>query len=390
MVEMLVAPHGGRLIDRQIEAEEAEALCKEASDLPSLTLNSRERNDLEMIGNGAMSPLEGFMDRHDYRGVVDLMHLASGPVWSLPVTLSTKADDPEVEPGDRAALRDEDGRVWGDIEVTDVYAADLTHEAEKCLGTTDDSHPGVAYLKSLTGKYIGGKVRSIRRREEETFARYRLDPKETRVLFRAKGWKSVVAFQTRNPIHRAHEYIQKCALEIVDGLLLHPLVGETKSDDIPADVRMRCYNEILDSYYPETRVTMSVFPAAMRYAGPREAVFHALLRKNYGCSHFIVGRDHAGVGDFYGTYDAQMIFEGIDADELEVVPLKFEHAFYCVSCQGMATAKTCPHGGEDHVFLSGRKVRAMLREGKTPPPEFTRPEIAAILMEAAQSRKENR
>ena len=386
---MLVAPHGGRLIDRQLEGEGAEALLQEASDLPSLTLNSRELNDLEMICNGAMSPLEGFMDRHDYIGVVDLMHLSSGPVWSLPVTLSVKPDDPEVQSGDRAALRDGDGRVWGDIEVTDVYRADLEHEAEKCLGTTDGSHPGVAYLNSLSGRYIGGRVRAIRRRDEETFAQYRLDPKETRVLFRAKGWKSVVAFQTRNPIHRAHEYIQKCALEIVDGLLLHPLVGETKSDDIPAEVRMECYHEILQKYYPETRVAMSVFPAAMRSAGPREAVFHALLRKNYGCSHFIVGRDHAGVGDFYGTYDAQMIFEGIDDDELEVVPLKFEHAFYCVKCQGMATAKTCPHGGDQHIFLSGRKVRAMLREGKMPPEEFTRPEIAEILMRAAKSGKEN-
>ncbi len=387
---MLVAPHGGRLIDRQLKGDEAEALVQEAAELPTLTVNSRELNDLEMIANGAMSPLEGFMDRHDYMGVVDLMHLSSGPIWSLPVTLSVKPDDPDVQSGDRAALRDEDGRVWGDIEVTDVYRADLDHEAEKCLGTTDESHPGVQYLRGLSGSYIGGGVRAIVRRDEQTFYRYRLEPKETRVLFRAKGWKSVVAFQTRNPIHRAHEYIQKCALEIVDGLLLHPLVGETKSDDIPAEVRMQCYNEILEKYYPETRVAMSVFPAAMRYAGPREAVFHALLRKNYGCSHFIVGRDHAGVGDFYGTYDAQMIFEGMDADELEVVPLKFEHAFYCVRCQGMATAKTCPHGGDDHIFLSGRKVRAMLRAGETPPIEFTRPEIAEILMKAAQSGKESR
>jgi sulfate adenylyltransferase len=329
------------------------------------------------------------MCKEDYESVVDLMHLASGPVWSLPVVFSAKKDDPPAEPGDHVALGDSHGTIWGDMVVEDVFSADLQSEADRTLGTTDPSHPGVEYLKSLQGIYIGGKVRSIRRRDMESFPNYRLDPKETRVLFRARGWKTAVAFQTRNPIHRAHEYIQKCAMEIVDGLLLHPLVGETKEGDIPAEVRMRCYEEILKDYYPSTRVAMSVFPAAMRYAGPREAVFHALLRKNYGCSHFIVGRDHAGVGNFYGTYDAQLIFDRFDPDELGIVPLRFEHAFYCRKCGGMATSKTCAHDSDHHVFLAGRKVRAMLSEGKMPPPEFTRPEIARILMEAA-SKGENR
>lgn len=379
---MLVPPHGGRLTDRQVEGEDAGRILLEAAALPQLKLNTRERNDLEMIGNGAMSPLEGFMCGGDYHSVVDLMHLTSGPVWPLPVVLSRKPGDPEVRPGSRAALVDDQGTVWGDIEVEDVFQADLMDEAGKTLGTTDDSHPGVQYLKSLSGTYIGGRVRSIRRRELEEFPEYRLDPKETRVLFRARGWRTVVAFQTRNPIHRAHEYIQKCAMEIVDGLLLHPLVGETKEGDTPADVRIRCYEALLDGYYPSTRVVMSVFPAAMRYAGPREAIFHALLRKNYGCSHFIVGRDHAGVGNFYGTYDAQLLFDRFDQDELGIVPLKFENSFFCTKCGGMATPKTCAHDGEHRVFLAGTKVRAMLKEGIMPPPEFTRPEIARILMDA--------
>jgi len=381
---MLVPPHGGRLTDRQLESGNAEKLIAQLADSKLLTLNAREKNDLEMIGNGAMSPLEGFMNKSDYESVIDLMHLASGPVWSLPVVFSQKAGDPQVSAGDHVGLKDENGVIWGDMLIEEVFKADLSAEAEKTLGTTDDSHPGVKYLDSLSGTYIGGKISSIRRRDTESFQNYRLDPKETRVLFRARGWKTAVAFQTRNPIHRAHEYIQKCALEIVEGLLLHPLVGETQEGDIPADVRMHCYEEILKDYYPSTRVAMSVFPAAMRYAGPREAVFHALLRKNYGCCHVIVGRDHAGVGDFYGTYDAQMIFDHFDPDELGIVPFKFEHAFYCTECGGMATLKTCAHSSDKHVFLSGRKVRAMLRDGELPPPEFTRPEIAVILMEAAR------
>jgi sulfate adenylyltransferase len=378
----MIDPHGGKLVHRELDARETEALLEESAGLPSITLNEREQSDLELIGNGGMSPLEGFMTERDYRAVVEDMRLTSGPVWSLPVTLSAKTGDTAVGPGRRAVLRDAAGTVWGDIEVEDVFEADLDHEAWKILLTSEDSHPGVQYLQGLSGTYIGGCVRSIRRRDSETFPEHRLDPVETRELFREKGWKTVVAFQTRNPIHRAHEYIQKTALEIVDGLLVHPLVGATKSDDIPAEIRMRCYEVLLEGYYPGSRVVLSVFPAAMRYAGPREAVFHAILRKNYGCTHLIVGRDHAGVGEFYGTYDAQEIFDNFGPGELEIVPLKFEHAFYCRRCGGMATSKTCPHGGDDHVFLSGKKVRAMLREGILPPPEFTRPEIAELLMDA--------
>jgi sulfate adenylyltransferase len=382
----MIAPHGGRLVKRELNTEETEELLRKSEELSPLTLNEREKSDLELIGNGAMSPLEGFMTGEDYRSVVDDMQLSSGLVWSIPVTLSAKEGEPSVTPGQRAVLRDSDGLVWGDITVEDVFRPDLTHEAKSILLTTDTSHPGVQYLSSLSGTYIGGTVRSLRRKDTESFPGHRLDPAGTRELFEKKGWKTVVAFQTRNPIHRAHEYIQKTALEIVDGLLIHPLVGETMSDDIPAGIRMRCYEVLLDGYYPESRVVLSVFPAAMRYAGPREAVFHAILRKNYGCTHLIVGRDHAGVGDFYGTYDAQTIFDSFGPDELGIVPLRFEHAFYCNRCGGMATAKTCPHDSTDHVFLSGKKVRAMLKDGVMPPSEFTRPEIAELLMEAWGSR----
>lgn len=385
---MLIAPHGGRLVDRQVEGPRAVELAGESASLPSIGINEREACDLEMIGNGAMSPLEGFMGRAEYESVLEDMRLPSGPVWSMPVTLSLKPGSPALGRGDRASLVDSSGTVRGMIEIDEVFEADLEREASKSLGTTDPSHPGVAYLESLCGRYVGGRVTSFRRREAEPFGDRRLDPRETRVLFRAMGWNTVAAFQTRNPVHRAHEYIQKCAMEIVDGLLLHPLVGQTKDDDIPAEIRMKCYEVLLEGYYPGTRVVMSVFPAAMRYAGPREAVLHAIMRKNYGCSHFIVGRDHAGVGSFYGTYDAQKIFDDIDSGDLGIVPLRFEHAFYCRECGGMASPKTCPHGDDARVVLSGRKVREMLCAGLEPPPEFTRPCVARILVEWSKSGRE--
>lgn len=372
----MIEPHGGVLINRTINPGDI------PEGVPVLSLNEREKNDLEMIASGAMSPLEGFMTMEDYTSVVDRMRLPDGTVWTLPVVFAAKDGDPEVKPGDTVNLAWE-GQVIGTMEVTDVFGADLMHEAEATLLTTDDAHPGVAYLKSLSGTYVGGRARALDTRDEEPFREHRLTPAETRALFREKGWKTIVAFQTRNPIHRAHEYLQKVSLELVDGLLVHPLVGATKSDDISAEVRMRCYETILEKYYPADRTALSVFPAAMRYAGPREAVFHAIVRKNYGCTHFIVGRDHAGVGDYYGTYDAQEIFDRFSPEEIGIVPMKFEHAFFCNACDGMATARTCPHTADDRVFLSGKKVRAMLQNGELPPPEFTRPEIARLLMQEA-------
>jgi sulfate adenylyltransferase len=307
--------------------------------------------------------------------------------WSIPVALSAKTEEQEgLKPGTRLALTGREGEALAVMDLTDVYSVDHTHEAQEVLRTTDEAHPGVQYLASIRPTYLGGAVTLLQKPNHQDFARYRLEPKETRVLFAAKQWERVCAFQTRNPIHRAHEYLQKCALELTDGLLVHPLVGETKSDDTPAAVRMQCYEVLLENYYPKDRTVLSVFPAAMRYAGPREAIFHALLRKNYGCTHFIVGRDHAGVGNYYGTYDAHYIFAEFEPGEIGITPLFFDHAFFCRKCGSMASTKTCPHPKEDHVFLSGTKVREMLAAGELPPPEFTRPEVAQILIESMRAK----
>ena len=380
----MIAPHGGRLVQRFASDEERDQLIAAAADMPRLMLNEREAADLDMIASGAMSPLEGFMVEDDYRSVCDRKRLAKGLAWPLPVTLALKdGDEPAgFEPGNRVALHLADGTLVGIIDIADVYKADKVYEAEKCLMTADEAHPGVQYLNTVGDHYVGGEVTVLARPEHKRFNRYRLDPKETRVLFKTKGWHTIVAFQTRNPIHRAHEYLTKCALEIVDALLIHPLVGETKSDDIPADVRMKCYETLLENYYADDRVALAVYPQAMRYAGPREAILHALIRKNYGITHIIIGRDHAGVGDYYGTYDAQSMFNEFEPGELGITPLNFEHAFWCKKSGAMASTKTGPEAGpEDRVFLSGTKVREMLAAGDYPPVEFTRPEVAEILVQ---------
>jgi sulfate adenylyltransferase len=385
----MISPHGGKLVDRTASGGERERLAQAAEHLPKISLNERELADVEMIAYGAMSPLEGFMTSADYHSVVESMRLAGGLVWSIPVVLSAKqAEHEELKPGSQAALVDEGGRALAVMEVADRYRVDHDHEAQLVLRTADGAHPGVQYLNSISPVYLGGRIHLIRAPEHRDFLRYRLQPKETRVLFVAKGWQRIAAFQTRNPIHRAHEYLQKCALELADGLLIHPLVGETKADDTPAEVRMRCYEALIEHYYPRDRVVLSVFPAAMRYAGPREAIFHALIRKNYGCTHFIVGRDHAGVGNYYGPFDAHAIFGEFEPDEIAITPLFFDHAFYCRRCENMATTKTCPHGPDDHVTLSGTRVRQMLAAGELPPAEFTRTEVAQILTESMRPREE--
>jgi sulfate adenylyltransferase len=362
----LIAPHGGELVDR------TGARPDDLDSLETLTLTSRELSDLDMLASGALSPLTGFMGREDYESVLEHMRLAGGLPWALPACLAVD----EAPRSDRVVLSER-----ALLEVEDVYDYDKEREAQQAFGTTDANHPGVEGLYAQKPLYLSGRV-TVFERAESSFPELALDPADTRASFAERGWKRVVGFQTRNPIHRAHEYLTKVALETVDGLLVHPLVGDTKSDDVPANTRVECYRVLLDGYYPSDRVVLSAFPAAMRYAGPREAIWHAICRKNYGCSHFIVGRDHAGVGDYYGTYDAQLIFDEFEPHELDIEPMFFEHSFWCKTCGSMASAKTCPHDAEQHVFLSGTKVREMLGNGELPPQEFSRPEVAEVLIEA--------
>jgi sulfate adenylyltransferase len=383
-----IAPHGGTLIDRIADEARRADLAARAPSLPEVRLNVREALDLEMIGVGAFSPLTGFMNQADYRAVVDGGRLAGGLPWTVPITASLKADSPKVHAGSEVALRAPEslgGQLLAVMTVQDVFDYDKAHECKQVFRTDDAAHPGAAWVHQEMGDLLVGGAVWLIDRLAPPFPEFHAEPRTTRARFRERGWRRVCAFQTRNPIHRAHEYLTKVALEICDGVLIHPLVGYTKEDDIPAPVRMRCYTALLDGYYPKERALLTALPAAMRYAGPREAILHAIVRKNYGCTHFIVGRDHAGVGNYYGTYDAQKIFDDYGADEIGITPLMFEHSFWCNKCEGMASSKSCPHDASSRVALSGTKVRELLKAGIEPPQEFSRPEVARILIEAMKA-----
>ncbi len=386
----LIAPHGGTLVSRLVTGDAREALIAEAASLPRIELSAKQACDLEMIAIGAFSPLQGFVTQADFQSICRDMKLADGTLWPIPITLAVDEDvKASLQVGGRAALHHADGTLMAVIDVAEIFAHDKTLEIPAVFRTEDAAHPGVKQVMDEGDWLVGGTIHVVelvpQQEPGEQFTEHRLPPAATRAAFADRGWKTVAAFQTRNPIHRAHEYLTKCAQEICDGLLIHPLVGETKPGDIPADVRMDCYQVLIENYYVAERTLLAVMPAAMRYAGPREAVLHAIIRQNYGCTHFIVGRDHAGVGDYYGTYDAQLIFDEFTAADLAITPLKFEHAAYSRRAQGMVSSKTFPKIEGDQVFLSGTKVRDLLQEGQRPPAEFTRPEVADVLIAWATS-----
>ncbi len=379
----LLAPHGGELKPLLLEGEERREAIERSHSLRRVPMTSREVSDLLMLGMGAFSPVPGFMGPDDYEEVISSMQLSTGILWPIPITLSASDEVAgSIRPGEEVALvEEENGDCLGIMKLQEKFRYDKVQEAREIFRTEDGNHPGVAKLYSQGEWYLAGPVSVLDEAGyPQRFPEY-ARPVRTRQIFRERGWKTVAGFQTRNPIHRSHEYCTKIALEVCDGLFIHPIVGKLKEGDIPAEVRMRCYLELLDHYYPPERVVLKVYPMEMRYAGPREAVLHAVFRQNFGCSHIIIGRDHAGVGNYYGPFDAQKIFDDIDPKDLAISPLKIDWTFWCRRCEGMASTKTCPHKPEDRVIISGTRLREMLQTGLMPPAEFSRPEVLKILMD---------
>jgi sulfate adenylyltransferase len=383
-----VSPHGGILKPLLLSGNERNEAKAKAEKLPVVKLNSRETSDLIMLAMGAFSPLDGFMTEQDYLGVVKDMKMTDGTMWPIPITLSVSNDQAKsIGIGSEIALVDEEsGELMGSMVVKEKFAYDKKSEAKHVFLTEDEKHPGVAKIYDQQDIYLGGPVKVFSEGPyPEMYGDYYARPEETRAIFAEKGWVRIAGFQTRNPIHRSHEYVTKIAMEVSDGILIHPLVGKLKSDDIPADIRMKCYTTLIDKYYVKDNVVLKVYPMEMRYGGPREALLHAIFRQNFGCSHLIIGRDHAGVGNYYGPFDAQKIFDEIPAGSLEIQPLNIDWTFWCHKCGEMASMRTCPHGKEDRVLISGTKVREMLSNGEMPPEEFTRAEVSKILMDYYQS-----
>jgi len=384
MSSKLVAPHGGALKPLLLKGAELTEALDKAQHFPKVRLTSRETSDLIMLAMGAFSPLDGFMCQKDYLGVVDNMQTANGTMWPIPITLSVPKEQADsLKSGSEVALiDDESGELMGSMTIEDKYTYDKKHEAQQVFRTTEEMHPGVAKVYAQHEVLIGGTVKAFSEGPyPEKYGNYYARPADTRAIFQEKGWSRIAGFQTRNPIHRSHEYVTKIAMEVTDGVLIHPLVGKLKAGDIPAEIRMKAYEILIDKYYVKENVVLKVYPMEMRYGGPREALLHAIFRQNFGCSHLIIGRDHAGVGSYYGPFDAQKIFDEIPEGALQIQPLNIDWTFYCYKCGGMASMKTCPHGKEDRVLISGTKVREMLSNGQMPPAEFTRPEVGEILMD---------
>jgi len=382
----LVPPHGGRLRPLLVVGEELKEHTGEAKILPKVWLNSKEESDLIMLAMGAFSPLQGFMRKEDYQRVVEEMRLADGLLWPIPITLSASSEEANrLKEGERIALVSRNSNeIMASILIEEKYAYDKRVETLQVFGTDDEQHPGVKKIYEQGEVYLGGPVKVFSEAGyPERFPEY-ARPAETRAIFTDRGWTTIAAFQTRNPLHRSHEYLTKIAMEVCDGLFIHPIVGKLKAGDIPAEVRMECYRVLIDNYYPRDRVVLKVYPMEMRYAGPREAILHAIIRQNFGCSHLIVGRDHAGVGSYYGPFDAQKIFDKLSPEDLYIQPLKLDSTFWCKKCGSMASSKTCPHTDKDHLIISGTGLREMLAKGERPPEQFSRKEVIDILVQYYQ------